>query len=118
MSKKTKSTTLSFKDLKAEAERKHGQGFAFIAENGKRVSLRRLEAVPGGDLKAVMGYMDVMQSEKVSDGGRIEAMGNLLVAVASDKAAMRASVDALPLDAVIQVCEGWMEAVSVGEASA
>ncbi|MFD8318917.1 hypothetical protein [Kitasatospora purpeofusca] len=111
-------TTLNFTDLKAEADRKAGGSLKFVAENGRKVKLRRIEAVPGADLKAVLSYMDVMQSDKVSDGGRIEAMGNLLVVVSTDKKAMRASLDALPLESVITICEAWMESVQAGEASA
>ncbi|MCX4751442.1 hypothetical protein OG455_39090 [Kitasatospora sp. NBC_01287] len=62
--------------------------------------------------------MDVMQSEKVSNERRIDAMSALLVAVASDKKRMRESVDALPLEQTMTVVERWMEQAAPGEASA
>ncbi|WP_441248941.1 hypothetical protein [Kitasatospora sp. McL0602] len=111
-------STLNFADLKAEADKKHAGGLKFVAANGKKIRLRRIEAVPAGDLQAIMQYMDVMQSEKVSDARRIEAMGNMVVAASSDKKAMRASVDALPLDSLMTICEAWMEEAAPGEASA
>ncbi|WP_327065936.1 hypothetical protein OH807_33620 [Kitasatospora sp. NBC_01560] len=112
-------TTLDFADLQAEADRKHaGKGLPFVAKGGKKLRLRRIEALPGGDLKAAMALMDVMQSEKVSNERRIDAMGALLVAVASDKKRMRESVDALPLEQTMTVVEAWMEQAAPGEASA
>ncbi|MBO1414460.1 hypothetical protein [Streptomyces sp. FH025] len=112
-------TTLDFANLKAEAERKHaGKGMPFIAKSGKKVRLRRIEALPGGDLKTVLALLDLVQSEKVSNEKRIDAMSALLVAVASDKKAMRESVDALPLEQAMVVVERWMEGAAPGEASA
>ncbi|MFD4397858.1 hypothetical protein [Kitasatospora sp. NPDC058478] len=112
-------TTLDFASLKAEAERKHtGKGLPFIAKNGKKVRLHRIEALPGGDLKTALALLDLVQSEKVSNERRIDAMSALLVSVASDKKAMRESVDALPLEQTMTVVERWMELAAPGEAPA
>ncbi|MFF4922910.1 MULTISPECIES: hypothetical protein [unclassified Kitasatospora] len=112
-------TTLDFADLKAEADRTHaGKGLKFIAASGKKVRLRRIEALPGGDLKAALALLDVVQSDKVSNERRIDAMSGLLVAVASDKKAMRESVDALPLPEQMKILERWMEEAAPGEAAA
>ncbi|MFE2410845.1 hypothetical protein ACFXDE_21125 [Kitasatospora sp. NPDC059408] len=112
-------TTLDFAALAAEAERKHtGKGTKFVAKNGKKLRLRRIEALPGGDLKAALALLDVVQSQKVSNEKRIDAMTGLLVAVASDKKAMRESVDALPLEQTMTVVERWMEEAAPGEAAA
>lgn len=112
-------TTLDFADLKAEADRKHaGKGVKFTAKNGKKLRLRRIEGLPGSDLKAALALLDVVQSEKVSNERRIDAMSALLVAVASDKGAMRESVDALPLEQTMTVAERWMEKAAPGEAAA
>ncbi|MFJ7275323.1 hypothetical protein [Kitasatospora sp. NPDC098663] len=59
-----------------------------------------------------------MQSQKVSNERRIEAMSALLVSVASDKKAMRESVDALPLPEQMKILEGWMAEAAPGEAAA
>ncbi|MER7705467.1 hypothetical protein ABTX81_21565 [Kitasatospora sp. NPDC097605] len=113
------STTLNFADLAAEAERNHtGKGLKFVAKNGKKVRLRRIEALPGGDLKSALALLDLVQSKKVSNERRIEAMTGLLIAVASDKKAMRESVDALPLEQTMTVVERWMEQAAPGEAAA
>ncbi|MFF8774520.1 hypothetical protein [Kitasatospora sp. NPDC015120] len=83
-------TTLDFADLATEAERKHtGKGLKFIAKNGRKVRLRRIEAMPGGDLKSALALLHLVQSKKVSNERLIEAMTGLLIAVASDKKAMR-----------------------------
>ncbi|MGW2539395.1 hypothetical protein ACWC5I_00605 [Kitasatospora sp. NPDC001574] len=112
-------TTLNFADLAAEAERKHtDKGLKFVAKGGTKVRLRRIEALPGGDLKAALSLLDLVQSKKVSNERRIEAMAGLLVAVASDKKAMRESVDALPLEQTMTVVEAWMEQAAPGEAAA
>ncbi|MFI9789132.1 hypothetical protein ACIHEI_37300 [Kitasatospora sp. NPDC051984] len=59
-----------------------------------------------------------MQSKKVSNERRIDAMTGLLVAVASDKKAMRESLGALPLEQTMTVVERWMEQAAPGEAQA
>ncbi|MFI2609660.1 hypothetical protein [Kitasatospora sp. NPDC018619] len=90
----------------------------FVAKNGKKLRLRRIEALPGGDLKAALSLLDVVQSKKVSNDKRIDAMTGLLVAVASDKKAMRESIDALPLEQTMTVVEAWMQEAAPGEAPA
>ncbi|GAA1403253.1 hypothetical protein GCM10009639_47800 [Kitasatospora putterlickiae] len=112
-------TTLDFAALAAEADQKHtGKGLKFVAKNGKKIRLRRIEALPGADLKTALALLDLVQSQKVSNERRIDAMTGLLVAVASDKKAMRESVDALPLEQAMTVVERWMEDAAPGEASA
>lgn len=112
-------STLTYADLKAEADRKHAdKGVKFTAKNGKKIRLRKIEALPGSDLKAALALLDVVQSEKVGNERRIEAMSALLVAVASDKGAMRESLDALPLEQTMTVAERWMEKAAPGEAAA
>ncbi|WP_282203682.1 hypothetical protein [Kitasatospora fiedleri] len=80
--------------------------------------MRRIEALPGGDLKTALSLLDLVQSKKVSNENRIASMSALLVAVASDKKAMRESVDALPLEQTMTVVERWMEQAAPGEAAA
>ncbi|WP_116210100.1 hypothetical protein [Streptomyces olivoreticuli] len=109
-------TTLNFADLKAEAESKAAEGLTFIGPNGETIHLRPLATVPGGDLKAVLAHIDALGSDKVSDVTKIHAMDAALVAVATDKKAMAAALDELPLDGRSRIFEAWTEAAEVPEA--
>ncbi|MFD0374667.1 hypothetical protein [Streptomyces sp. NPDC127112] len=107
--------TLDFLELQALAEKDASEGLTINGPDGA-VRLRPLMVLPKGDLKAVYQHIEAIQSKKVSEFGRIDAMDNALIAAADKKKAMGSMLDALPLASRLEIFEAWMEAAEVPEA--
>ncbi|MEU9603710.1 hypothetical protein [Streptomyces sp. NPDC048057] len=76
---------------------------------GGVIKLRRFEHLPGSDFKNVLTYIDIIQDEKVSEGGKIDAMDRCLIAAADRKDAFKEALELLPMSARNTVFTAWME---------
>ncbi|EMF02456.1 hypothetical protein J7W19_29090 [Streptomyces mobaraensis NBRC 13819 = DSM 40847] len=103
---------LDFKALLAEAEK--APALELKGLKGETIKLRRFENLPGADFKSVLKYIDIIQSEKVSEEGKIDAMDKCLVAAADKKDGLRDALDKLPMSARNQVFTAWMEEGEAG----
>lgn len=98
---------LDFKALLDEAEKAPAVELKGI--KGESIKLRKFENLPGADFKAVLKYIDIIQDDKVSEAGKIDAMDKCLVAAADKKDALKLALEKLPMGARNKVFAAWME---------
>lgn len=109
--------TLTFDELVAEAA--ETPGIVFITKEGAPVTIRPPAVLGKDDIKAVRDQMRLVTSadDDTDPFVVIDAMDDILATAADDPAALRASLDALPLGARKKIFTTWAEATELPESS-
>ncbi|WP_424216351.1 hypothetical protein ACN20G_29885 (plasmid) [Streptomyces sp. BI20] len=108
--------TLNFFDLKDSAEKDASEGVFIEGPEGVKVHLRPIMVLPKKDLKAVFAHIEAVQSKKVSELNRIDAMDNALIAAADHKKDLADMLEKLPLGSRVEIFESWMDGAEGPEA--
>ncbi|WP_025272036.1 hypothetical protein [Haloglycomyces albus] len=109
---------LSFDSLVDAATDSHGHGLPFTAKNGHLVHLRPIPMLDKAAMKVVQSVQSVISDDNTDAVAQLDAIDNVLIAVADDADSMRDSLENMPIDARTVLFEQWAEDVDLGETSA
>lgn len=98
---------LDFKTLLEEAEK--APAVEIKGLDGETIKLRKFDNLPGKDFKNVLKYIDIIQSDKTNEAGKIDAMDLCLIAAADKKDALKGALEKLPMTARNATFQAWME---------